>query len=187
MEHPGPLQVYMSKAPGGDTKSYDGSGDWFKVSEQLLCSSPSNGAVQTDALCMWGEDRIEFTLPARVPEGEYLIRAGNIALHGAHVGEAEFYYACAQVKVEGSSPKAWAPRRTVKIPGVYQTDDPSINFSIWDSTITEYTPTLGPQVIIGGQIRGSEDGLTNSIKRVARRSLEYAGSVFARARAIMRS
>lgn len=28
-EHPGPTQVYMSRAPGS-VKSYDGSGDWFK-------------------------------------------------------------------------------------------------------------------------------------------------------------
>lgn len=30
--HAGPLQIYMSKATG-DVKSYDGSGDWFKISE----------------------------------------------------------------------------------------------------------------------------------------------------------
>jgi hypothetical protein len=30
IQHPGPLNVYMSKATG-DVSEYDGSGDWFKV------------------------------------------------------------------------------------------------------------------------------------------------------------
>jgi hypothetical protein len=32
IEHPGPMQVYMSKAPG-NVRDYDGSGDWFKIWE----------------------------------------------------------------------------------------------------------------------------------------------------------
>lgn len=187
MAHPGPAQVYMSKAPNGDVKSYDGSGDWFKVSEQLLCSSPSGGAIQTDAWCTYMEDRIGFTLPARIPAGEYLVRAEHIPLHGAHVGEAEFYYACAQVKVEESGKRAWAPTRTVKIPGVYAVDDPSINFSIWNDAITEYKPTPGPEVIVGGQRRGSEDGLSDAVVRVVRTGLEGMGSLAARAAAAVRA
>lgn len=186
MEHPGPAQVYMSKAPGGDVKTYDGSGDWFKVSEQLLCASPSNEGILTTSWCTWGEDRIEFTLPARIPAGEYLVRAEHIPLHGAHVGEAEFYYACAQVKVEASGKKAWKPSRTVKIPGVYKVDDESINFSIWDSTITEYGPTPGPEVIVGGQKRGSTDGLSDKLVKVVKRSVERMGSLAARAAAVVK-
>ena len=30
IQHPGPLQVYMSKATG-EASEYDGSGDWFKI------------------------------------------------------------------------------------------------------------------------------------------------------------
>ncbi|KAK4494447.1 hypothetical protein PRZ48_014745 [Zasmidium cellare] len=174
MEHPGPAQVYMSKAPSGSVKSYDGSGDWFKVSEQLLCASPSNGAIQTDAWCVWGEDRISFTMPATVPDGEYLVRAEHIPLHGAHDGQAEFYYACAQVKVEGgasNSSSGSAPSPTVKIPGVYKVDDAAINFSIWDSSLTEYSTIPGPEVVSGGQMRGSEDGSSDAITNVTKRSL----------------
>jgi len=186
MEHPGPAQVYMSKAPAGDVKTYDGSGDWFKVSEQLLCSSPSNEGILNDAWCVWGEDRIEFTLPDRVPAGEYLVRAEHIPLHGAHVGEAEFYYACAQVKVEGSGKKTFKPTRTVKIPGVYAVDDAAINFSIWNSAITEYGPVPGPKVIIGGQKRGSVDGLSDKIVRVGKGMVSRAGGLAARAAAVVR-
>ena len=31
--HPGPLAIYMSLASSGDVKTYDGSGDWFKIVE----------------------------------------------------------------------------------------------------------------------------------------------------------
>lgn len=34
LSHPGPLSVWMSKAPDGTAaNAYDGSGDWFKVYE----------------------------------------------------------------------------------------------------------------------------------------------------------
>lgn len=181
IEHPGPAQVYMSKAPTGDVKTYDGSGDWFVVERQLLCGSPTNEGILTEAWCLWGQDGIEFTMPSRLPAGEYLIRAEHVPLHGAHDGGAEFYYACAQVKLEASSEKMWAPKRLVKIPGVYAVEDPDINFSIWDPSITEYPYTPGPAVIIGGEVKGSANGMTDSIAKVGRRSLEFSGSLAAKA------
>ncbi|KXT13136.1 hypothetical protein AC579_5636 [Pseudocercospora musae] len=185
MEHPGPAQVYLSKAPSGDVKTYDGSGDWFKVSEQLLCSSPGNEAILDDAWCTYGEDRIEFTMPSTVPSGQYLVRAEHIPLHGAHVGEAEFYYACAQVEVEGGS-NGSVPSPSVKIPGVYAVDDASINFSIWGADITEYPEIPGPEVVAGGQMRGSKDGSSKSIAKVAKRALVSARGLAARAGAVVR-
>ncbi|KXS93693.1 hypothetical protein AC578_3844 [Pseudocercospora eumusae] len=183
MEHPGPAQVYMSKAPS-DVKAYDGSGDWFKVSEQLLCSSPANDAILDNAWCTYGEDRIEFTMPANIPDGQYLVRAEHIPLHGAHEGEAEFYYACAQVELSGGS-NGSAPSPTVKIPGVYAVDDASINFSIWGD-ITEYPEIPGPEVVSGGQMRGSKDGSSDSIVKVAKRALVSARGLAARAGAVVR-
>lgn len=164
MKHPGPTQVYVSKAPNGDVKSYDGSGDWVKVFEGLLCKSGDAKALQTDAWCMWGEDRIEFTMPDTLPAGEYLVRAEHIAIHGAHDGQAEFYYACAQVELDGTT-AASVPEPTVQIPGVYQVDDAPINFSVW-GTSTTYPEIPGPDVVAGGQVRGSTDGTDTTIKTV---------------------
>lgn len=48
IEHPGPMQVYMSKAPGSVTE-YDGSGEWFKVYQSILCTPPSGDSILTDA------------------------------------------------------------------------------------------------------------------------------------------
>ncbi|KAK2762658.1 hypothetical protein FQN54_000832 [Arachnomyces sp. PD_36] len=154
MEHPGPGQVYMSLAPGS-VQEYDGSGEWFKVYQELVCSNSGPEGFQTTNWCSWSEDRIEFTLPT-IPDGEYLVRAEHIPLHGAHAGTPEFYYACAQVKVEGGGGEA--PQPTTMIPGVYQIGDEAISFSVW-SGFTEYPYIPGPDVISGGETRGSASGM----------------------------
>lgn len=90
MQHPGPQLVYMSKAPS-TAKTYEGDGDWFKIFESGVCDQSKD--FTKDAWCSWGKDRIEFTIPKDTPNGEYLIRPEHIGLHGAHDGQAEFYYA----------------------------------------------------------------------------------------------
>lgn len=156
MKHPGPAQVYVSKAPGS-VKEYNGDGDWVKMSQSLVCkSSPQPSDFQTDAWCSWGDEIIDFTVPESMPEGEYLVRAEHIALHGAHDGKAEFYYACAQVKVEGTSGTELLGDK-VKIPGVYKVGDPAHNFSVWGRSTT-YDTIPGPAVAPGGTVRGSTDG-----------------------------
>ncbi|KAK8100387.1 hypothetical protein PG999_010761 [Apiospora kogelbergensis] len=148
IEHPGPTQVYMTLAPNG-AKSADGSGDWFKVAQSLICKAGNAESLRKDAWCSWGENNVNFVMPESVPDGEYLVRAEHIALHGAHAGAAEFYYSCAQIK----------------IPGVYAVKDKAINFSLWGSS-TSYPEIPGIPVIAGGEIRGSADGKSGD-KRVA--------------------
>ncbi|KAK7911465.1 fungal cellulose binding domain protein [Apiospora marii] len=163
IEHPGPTQVYMTAAKNG-AKSEDGTGDWFKVAQSLICKAGNAESLRSDAWCSWKENNVNFVMPESVPDGEYLVRAEHIALHGAHAGAAEFYYACAQIKVEGSKATA-APGPTTKIPGVYAVKDKAINFSLWGSS-TSYPETPGIPVIAGGEIRGSADGKSGD-KRVA--------------------
>lgn len=105
MQHPGPALVYMSKAPT-TADAYEGDGEWFKIFEESVCNK--DGDFTRDAWCTWDKDRIEFTIPADLPDGEYLIRPEHIGMiycgpsriyiltsllgvHGAHVGQAEFY------------------------------------------------------------------------------------------------
>lgn len=126
MRHPGPLQVYMSKAPT-TAAAYDGSGGWFKIHQEGICRT--NGDIKGDAWCSWDKGEISFKIPFGIPDGEYLVRAEHIGVHGAHDGQAEFYYACAQVSLSGGSGSI--PSDTVKIPGVYKVNDPEVNFSVW--------------------------------------------------------
>jgi hypothetical protein len=125
MKHPGPQFVYMSKAPGS-VKEYPGDGDWFKIFQAGLCTK---GDIKGDAWCSWDKDRIEFVIPEGTPDGEYLIRPEHVGVHGAHDGQAEFYYGCAQVKVTGGG--NGVPGPMIKFPGGYKKNDPSWNFSVW--------------------------------------------------------
>ncbi|KAF7530077.1 hypothetical protein PCG10_005053 [Penicillium crustosum] len=139
MQHPGPALVYMSKAPTTANK-YQGDGEWFKIHQESVCDK--NKDFTKDAWCTYGKDRIEFTIPTNLPDGEYLIRPEHIGVHGAAGGQAEFYNSCAQVKVVGGG--NGTPGPTVKFPGAYKKDDPSFNFSIWNG-YKEY-PMPGPEV-----------------------------------------
>lgn len=88
-QHPGPALVYMSKAPSS-ASTYEGDGEWFKVFEEGICNQ--SGEMGKDAWCSWDKNKIEFTVPAGTPDGEYLVRSEHIGVHGAHDGQAEFYY-----------------------------------------------------------------------------------------------
>jgi hypothetical protein len=68
IEHPGPLLIYMSKAPG-NVQNYDGSGDWFKVHEEYVCGDLSNGLQDTD-WCIWDRNEFFFTVPQQTPPGD---------------------------------------------------------------------------------------------------------------------
>ncbi|KAK8016648.1 hypothetical protein PG993_014837 [Apiospora rasikravindrae] len=144
IEHPGPGFVYMSKAPGS-VNSYDGDGDWFKVAESGLCGG---GKANTDAAwCTWQKDRIEYTIPKTIPPGEYLVRVEHIAIHESHVGKAQFYMECAQLKVEGAG--GGTPGPLVKIPGMYKAADPGIAYNKWTSSPAPYIMP-GPAVWTDG-------------------------------------
>lgn len=143
IEHPGPAFVYISKAPS-DVKSYDGSGDWVKVMESGL-SNP-NSASNDNAWGTWQKDQIEWTIQKSIPAGEYLVRVEHIAIHEAHVGKAQFYMECFQLKIESSGTAQLAP--TAKIPGMYSAQDPGIAFDKWSGGSKAYTMP-GPKMFSG--------------------------------------
>lgn len=136
--HPGPLHVYMSKAPDSTTaKAYKGAGDWFKV-YSLTTSSITDAGLQWATYVDGGINNFTFTLPTDLAAGEYLMRAEHIALHGASTkGGAQFYLGCAQLKVEGSG--TGTPTDTVSIPGVYDGTEPGILLNIYYPAPTNYT------------------------------------------------
>ncbi|KAK4556830.1 hypothetical protein LTR86_005810 [Recurvomyces mirabilis] len=185
MDHPGPAAVFMSKAPG-DVKAYDGSGDWFKAFDSTLCSSPST--ITTTAWCSYKQPGVEFVVPDRLPAGEYLIRPQHIGLHESQ-GDgkgAQYFYSCAQVKIESSSANAWLPTRTVKIPGMIKEQDDGVKFNIWYPQPTAYPYTPGGPLIVGGQTQGDSKGVSKSIVTVAQKR-SIGGSMVARARDLVSS
>jgi len=83
-----------------------------------------------------------FTVPKELPSGNYLVRVESIALHQAQSpGGAQFYLACAQVKVtDGGS---GSPGPYVSIPGLYKSNDPGLLFANYPVP-TSYTPPGSP-------------------------------------------
>ncbi|KAI8681022.1 hypothetical protein NCS55_00351800 [Fusarium keratoplasticum] len=143
IQHPGAIQVYMSRATNDDVKSYDGSGDWFKVYE-LGANFPMQASGEN--WLIWNKNRVDFTIPTEVPSGEYLVRIEHLALH--RPSGTEFYFNCAHVKVTNSG-SGQEPTDVVKIPGVYDsnTEGLSPNYSIY-SGATSY-PMPGPAIFSG--------------------------------------
>ncbi|KAK3294525.1 glycosyl hydrolase family 61-domain-containing protein [Chaetomium fimeti] len=151
MQHPGPLTIHMSKAPG-DVRDYQGDGDWFKVHQMIICKPPSNGYLNDQDWCTWDLDTVSFTLPADTPPGQYLVRVEHIALHGASDGHTEFYYECAQIEVGGNG--NGQPGPMVKIPGLYDSEDPALRFFIYGVPEYPYTNIGQHSVWTGGQASG---------------------------------
>jgi hypothetical protein len=157
MQHPGPGLVYMSKAPTGSVKAYDGSGDWFKIFEEGVCDG---GDFTSTAWCDYGRDYIAAKIPKDTPNGEYLVRAEHIGVHRSHVNQPEHYVSCLQVKVQGGG--SGTPGPMVKFPGAYKATDPYANFSIYNGR--KAFPMPGPKVWTGGAAAG---GATTPAKEEA--------------------
>jgi hypothetical protein len=140
MGHPGPLSVYLSKAPDGtEASDYLGDGDWFKVYEMTWKKIGAEGVEWANYMNgqSGGIQNFTFTLPKDTPKGTYLMRAEHVGLHGA--GEkngAQFYIGCAQITVDGTG--AGKPSPLVKLPGAFKATDPSLLLSIYYPPVTKY-------------------------------------------------
>ena len=140
--HPGPINVYMSKAPG-NVQEYDGSGTWFKISQlgatissgaiswpannlgQYTFKIPSSTRAYPYARCRQDELLIEC-----IANGQYLLRMEHIALHSASsTAGAQFYLSCAQITVTGGG--SGSPGPTIKLPGGYSPSDKGILINIY--------------------------------------------------------
>ncbi|CAL1712305.1 unnamed protein product [Somion occarium] len=142
--HPGVINVYMAKAPGS-ASAFDGSGTvWFKVKE-ITAQTDGGQSINWPSLNL---DRVTFTIPQSIPNGDYLIRVEDIALHVAQsYGGAQFYISCAQVTVQGGSGSG-RPGPLVAIPGVYTGNEPGILININYPIPATYTQP-GPAVWSG--------------------------------------
>ncbi|KUI69920.1 putative endo-beta-1,4-glucanase D [Cytospora mali] len=140
ISHPGPLSVWMSKAPDGTAANeYDGSGDWFKVYELTYYEINSEG-IQWATYPPGSSGIKNFTLdlPTELATGEYLMRAEHVALHAAEEFEgAQYYIGCAQLSVTGSG--SGTPSPTSKIPGQYTGHEPGLIIDIYYPIPTNYT------------------------------------------------
>ncbi|KAK4032570.1 glycosyl hydrolase family 61-domain-containing protein [Parachaetomium inaequale] len=112
--HPGPAQIYLSRAPNDDLQSYKGDGDWFKIAYA--------GPTDNQHWSLWPSvSDFNFTIPKTTPPGKYLMRIENF-MPTASKYYLQFYINCAFVNIIG--PGGGTPTEFVRFPGSYQDEDP---------------------------------------------------------------
>ncbi|KAG9019044.1 hypothetical protein FRB90_007000 [Tulasnella sp. 427] len=137
MGHPGYFDVYMSAAsPTANTESAGSGKTWFKIWEWAPKWSKSTGLVFDSE----NITQFTFTIPKNTPNGQYLLRAEQIALHVASsYGGAQLYIVCAQINVVGGG--SGKPGPLTSFPGAYTGYEPGILINIYNlpANYTGYT------------------------------------------------
>lgn len=87
--HHGPAQVWLSRAPNNDLRSYRGTGDFFKIAY----SGPLNSSYWK----LTGSTEFNFTLPATTPPGAYLVRFEHFM--PSSTAESQWFINCALVQI----------------------------------------------------------------------------------------
>jgi hypothetical protein len=80
IQHPGPLQFYMAKAPAGQTaETFNGDGAvWFKIDEEHPTVTSAGLTWSSNGLAT-----VNVKIPTCIAPGYYLLRVEHIALHSA--------------------------------------------------------------------------------------------------------
>ncbi|KAK7751760.1 hypothetical protein SLS62_006245 [Diatrype stigma] len=131
--HKGPVMAYLKKV--SDATSDSGVGDgWFKIQEEGF----SNGIWGTDTVIN-NQGNQAIQIPECIEDGEYLLRAEMIALHGARsTNGAQLYMECAQIRITGGAGTKKA--ETSSIPGIYRSNDPGLLLDIYNSPPSTSNP-----------------------------------------------
>ncbi|KAK4156346.1 glycoside hydrolase [Chaetomidium leptoderma] len=146
INHPGPVQYYLAKVPAGSSaKTFDGSGAvWFKIGTAMPTMDANKQLVWPGQNTY---ETIKATIPANTPDGEYLLRVEQIALHMAmQANKAQFYLACSQIQITGGG--SGTPGPLVALPGAYKSNDPGILVNLNVIQADAYKPP-GPAVWSG--------------------------------------
>ncbi|KAI0533995.1 glycosyl hydrolase family 61-domain-containing protein [Xylaria digitata] len=160
--HVGPTLAYLKKV-GDATKDVGYGAGWFKIQEDGY----NNGA--------WGTSKVinnggihAIKIPDCLADGQYLLRAEMIALHGAGSAQgAQLYMECAQINISGGSAKV-SPA-TYSIPGIYKQNDPGLLINIYQMTSSSKYTIPGPSVFTcasgsgGGQATATQAEPTTTL------------------------
>jgi hypothetical protein len=138
----GPTLTYMASCGAVSCDKFDSSqAKWFKISQE---GRKANGQWAQQDIMNGGPAHAQ--IPANLAPGNYLIRHEIIGLHIAQKqGGAEFYAACAQVKVSGNGNGRPNPSQLVSLPGAYHDNDSGIVGNFFNAAATYNFP--GPAVV----------------------------------------
>ncbi|CAN8102042.1 unnamed protein product [Discula destructiva] len=152
--HKGPITTYIAQyfEDAGTTAK------WTKIQESGYDATTKTWAI--DRLKS-NSGKADFTLPANMAAGKYIVRQEIIALHEADAcydgvsRGAQFYPACVQFEITGSGTAV--PDQGFDFNAAYSCQVPGIKFNLY-SPFTDY-PIPGPEVqaTLGGTV-GSDAG-----------------------------
>jgi len=149
--HDGPIMFYLART---DTPSLS----WFKIWEQGLVDSVNTRWATNNLIDNKGV--VEFSIPADIAPGNYLLRGEILALHeGYKVNGVQPYVGCVELTISGSGN---ANPAGVAIPGAYQNTDPGIFFNLYYPKPTSYI-IPGPPVYTSGSAPGSSSSGTSGV------------------------
>ncbi|THU79391.1 hypothetical protein K435DRAFT_785850 [Dendrothele bispora CBS 962.96] len=143
----GPMLTYLASCGSTPCTQLNPNTDttkWFKIQQE---SRTSPGGPWTQAALMDASTNVVYVkLPSNLAPGSYLLRHEIIALHLAvDKGGAEFYPACAQIKVGGQGTGQPEQDELVTFPGAYSDTDPGIfDPNVFDVNAPYTFP--GPQI-----------------------------------------
>jgi len=127
--HPGPAQVYLSRAPNDELETYKGDGDWFKIAY--------GGPVGNNEWMVWGAHDFNFTIPETTPPGKYLLRIEQW-MPTQLSNYSQWYVNCAHVNIIG--PGGGTPTEFAKFPGTYVVDEPGLRVPLNQLVNGGYVP-----------------------------------------------
>ncbi|KAB2098764.1 hypothetical protein AG0111_0g13074 [Alternaria gaisen] len=148
--HQGPVITYMARCPDTGCNDYVPSSSlaqtWFKIAEDGLHSTDPEWLKNhwgMTSLINAPNAGVNYTIPACLRPGFYLVRHEIIALHSAYSeGGAQFYPGCHQLEVTGDGSTV-PTADLVSFPGAYDSKDAGLVYSIYNQLPYEIP---GPKV-----------------------------------------
>jgi len=143
--HKGPTQIFVAQVPSAVSASdWTPTGSvWTKVySDGLHYINAANpdGFWATDVVCN-NNGVHSITLPSCLPDGDYIVRAENVALDLAtSLNGAQWYIGCTHLRVNSTlakpqvasvTPAKWASRPLYSLQNLYKATDPGVLINIY--------------------------------------------------------
>ncbi|KAJ6465224.1 glycosyl hydrolase family 61-domain-containing protein [Mycena vitilis] len=162
----GPMLTYLAECPGTTCTGVNANTlKWFKIDESGLINGTVGNGYWGDGKMIAQNSSWTTTIPATVPNGNYLIRFETIALHSL---PAQFYPECAQITISGGGSLAPTAAELVSFPGAYSNSDPGLSVDIYSQAAQTQTtyPMPGPP-LYGSASTGSTGGGTTTSSTAA--------------------